>query len=296
METQNARTLTAFFRDRSDAEEATRDLVAAGIAQSDVRLVPGNESDNVAATDVGESRGFWAALGDFFFPDDDRAVYAEGLRRGGYLVTVSNVTETQHGQALDILDDEGTIDVDEWADSWRAEGWTPSNPGFDRSASSLRADQASRTTEDAFAVDRSTSGEDVIPVVKEDLKIGKRDVNSGSVRVRSYVVDTPVSEAVALRDENVSVERRNVDRPITDADTAFRDRTIEAEEHHEQPVVRKDARVTEEVVLKKSESQRTETVDDSVRHTEVEVEDQRNTQSPGLQGQRQPGQNQTWKK
>jgi stress response protein YsnF len=110
------------------------------------------------------------------------------------------------------------------------------------------------------------------------------------------VVDTPVSESVTLRDENVSVERRNVDRPITDADTAFRDRTIEAEEHHEQPVVRKDARVTEEVVLKKSESQRTETVDDSVRHTEVEVEDQRNAQSQGLQGQRQPGQNQTWKK
>ena len=297
MEAQNSRTLTAFFRDRSDAEEATRDLIAAGIAESNVRLVPGAESDNVAATDVDAGRGFWASLGDFFFPDEDRAVYAEGLRRGGYLVTVDAVTEAQHDKAVDILDDEGTIDVDEWADSWRAEGWSADKYTADSTNAPLStsAEQAARMTEDAFASDRSGDG-NVIPVVEEQLRVGKRDVNAGNVRVRSYVVETPVSETVTLRDENVAVERRSVDRPLTDADAAFQDRTIEAEEHREEAVVLKDARVKEEVVLKKTEGQRTETVDDSVRHTKVEVEDNRGGQMQNLQGQRQAGQTQDWKK
>lgn len=291
MEAYTPRTLTAFYRDRSDAEEATRDLLAAGIGQNDIRLVPGKEPDGVAATDIDEGRGFWAALGDFFFPDDDRAVYAEGLRRGGYLVTVSNVSEAQHEKALDILDDEGTIDVDEWAESWRAEGWKPANPGFDQDrTAAIRAGQAARTSDGAFAADRSAAGEDVVPVVEEQLRVGKRDVNNGNVRVRSYIVETPVSESIGLRDETVSVERRSVDRPVTDADAAFRDRTIEAEEHREEAVVSKEARVKEEVVLRKTESERTENIDDSVRHTEVEVEDTRGGQNS--QTRRQDGRTQ----
>ena len=291
------RTVTAFFRDRADAEEAARDLKDAGFADDAVRMVAGKESDSVAATDVDvDRRGFWAALGDFFFPDDDREVYAEGLRRGGYLVTVNAATEDQHAKALDILDDEGTIDVDEWSESWKAEGWAPANPSVDRSPGALdtRATQAASTTEDAFAVDRSTRGDqDVIPVVDEQLRVGKRDVNNGSVRVRSYVVETPVNEAVTLRDDTVSIERRNVDRPVTDADAAFRERTIEAEEHREEAVVAKEARVKEEVVLRKTEGQRTENIDDTVRHTEIEVEDERTGQNRGIQGQ--SGQSQTWK-
>lgn len=295
-ESAGSRTLTAFFRDRADAEEATRELADAGIAQDAIRMVPGKEPDSVAASDIDtDRRGFWEALGDFFFPDDDRATYAEGLRRGGYLVTVNAASEDQHAKALHILDDEGTIDVDEWSDSWRAEGWAPTNPGFDRDRSSSDAarSQASATTEDAFAV--NTSGNDIIPVVEEQLRVGKRDVNAGNVRVRSYVVETPVSETVNLRDENVSIERRAVDRPLADAESAFVDRTIEAEEYHEEAVVSKTAKVTEEVVLKKTETERTENIEDSVRHTEVEVEDNRSGQTQNGQGQSQGGQTQTWR-
>ena len=288
------RTLTAFFRDRSDAEEAARELAEAGIAQDAIRLVPGKEPDSVAATDVdADRRGFWEALGDFFFPDDDREVYAEGLRRGGYLVTVNAASEDQHSRALDILDDEGTIDVDEWSDTWRADGWVPGSA--DTGVTSTRASQAAGMSEDAFAAERAAGGDDnVIPIVEERLNIGKRDVDSGSVRVRSYVVETPVSETVNLRNENVSVERRSVDRPVADAEAAFVDRTIEAEEYREEPVVSKSAKVTEEVVLKKSESERIEKIDDSVRHTEVEVEDNRSGQTQNAQGQRQGGPDKTW--
>ena len=94
------------------------------------------------------------------------------------------------------------------------------------------------------------------------------------MRVRSYVVETPVEEDVALRGETVHLERTPVDRAVG-ADDAFVDRTIEATETAEEAVVSKEARVTEEISLEKVVDTRTETVRDTVRHTEVEVEDER---------------------
>ena len=120
---------------------------------------------------------------------------------------------------------------------------------------------------------------ETIPVVEEQLNVGKREVEGGRVRVRSYVVEQPVQEQVNLRDESVNVERRPVDRPLTgaDRDRAFQERTIEAEEKSEEAVVNKEARVKEELVVNKDVNQRTETVSDTVRRTEVDVQDERGT-------------------
>ena len=128
---------------------------------------------------------------------------------------------------------------------------------------------------------RRTAGrgqEEVIPVYDEQLRVGKREVDRGSVRVRSYVVETPVQEQVTLHDERVTVERRPVDRLATTADVgagAFRERTIEVTGTAEEAVVAKETRVKEEIVVRKEEKERTQTVSDTVRHTEVEVEDDR---------------------
>jgi len=90
------------------------------------------------------------------------------------------------------------------------------------------------------------------------------------------VVEAPVEEQVNLRQERVDVERRPLDRPVdASSDALFRERTIEAEERAEQPVVNKEARVKEELVVNKDVEQRTETVRDTVRRTEVEVDDER---------------------
>jgi len=63
---------------------------------------------------------------------------------------------------------------------------------------------------------RSPSAErEVIPVTEEQLKVGKRDVSHGRVRVRTYVVEEPIQESVNLREERVQVERRPVDRLAT---------------------------------------------------------------------------------
>jgi stress response protein YsnF len=100
-------------------------------------------------------------------------------------------------------------------------------------------------------------------------------VSQGQVKVKSHVVETPVTEQVNLRQERVSVERRPVDRPLSGNERAFQDRTIEVEQKGQEAVVSKDARVKEEVVVNKDVEARTKKVSDTVRRTEVEVEDER---------------------
>jgi uncharacterized protein (TIGR02271 family) len=120
---------------------------------------------------------------------------------------------------------------------------------------------------------RDTSTSAAIPVVEESLKIGKREVQRGGVRIFSRVVETPVDESVGLREEHVNVERHKVNQPLGAGDTnAFKEQTIEMRETAEEAVVEKSARVVEEVSVNKQVSQREEKIHDTVRHTEVEVE------------------------
>ncbi|TDK32236.1 DUF2382 domain-containing protein [Rhizobium deserti] len=265
-------TITAFFDDRLEADRAVARLTEAGISRESVRVIAESSAAGTAGTTTSgeEHKGFWASLADLFLPDEDRSVYAEGIRRGGYLVTVSGYPLDLHDRALDILDDEGSIDLDERTKAWESEGWSRST-----ASDSFAASGYDRTRGTAGVSTLEASGEDVIPVVEEELRVGKRDVNNGRVRVRSYVTETPVRENVSLRDENVEITRRSVDRPLTGTENAFVDRTIEAEEHREEAVVSKDARVIEEISLRKTAEQREETISDSVRKTEVEVEDER---------------------
>ncbi|MBB3409765.1 hypothetical protein FHT87_003684 [Rhizobium sp. BK316] len=130
-------TLTAFFDSRHDAESAIDRLKNLGITT--VRMMPGYEADSDKAGVAGDDRGgFWSKLGDWLFPDEDRSVYAEGLRRGGFLISVE-VDDATYGIAHDILDDEGSIDMDERADLWRAEGWDISKSNEALAASQYKA-------------------------------------------------------------------------------------------------------------------------------------------------------------
>jgi len=118
-------------------------------------------------------------------------------------------------------------------------------------------------------------GEATIPIVEEELAVGKRAVRRGGVRVISTVVERPVEEQVTLREETVRVDRHPVNRPATEADFAAASRSgaIEVTEMKEEAVVSKDARVVEEVRVGKETTERTETVRDTVRRTEVKTED-----------------------
>jgi uncharacterized protein (TIGR02271 family) len=265
--------ITAMFKNRADAEIAKADL------ESELQLPAGavqlHAQDAAGATSTPtQDTGILAGLRNLFVPEDDRSAYASGIQRGGVLVS-AEVDEAHIDRAYDILDRDGAIDLDEQQSEWSqnreavagtttaaAMTTSPATGGFDAPLTPAPTATAGRV------------GEEVIPVVEERLRVGKRDVERGRVRVRSYIVETPVEEQVTLRSEHVELERRPVDRELTAADAElFRERTIEATERTEEAVIAKDVRVKEELVLRKGVVENVETVRDTVRRTEVEVED-----------------------
>lgn len=273
-----ARTITAMFENRAEAERAVEALVReTGLARTAVRL----DTSTGTAAPQGE-KGFLASLRELFVPDADSQVYAEGLRRGNAVISAL-VEEAQVDRAMDVLEQNGAIDLDEREAQWRSSGWTGGTATAGTGAVVGAVSEGSHTGMAARpATGTSVTpllGEEVIPIVEERLRVGKREVDRGRVRIRSYVVETPVQEQVTLREEHVDVQRRVVDRPVTEADRLFQDRTIEATEFSEEAVVDKDARVTEEIVVSKGAEERVTTVHAKVRRTEVEVDDQR-TASP----------------
>ena len=207
--------------------------------------------------------------------EEDRYAYSEGLSRGGTLLAVT-VEPTQVEKAYDIVEQNGSVDLDQREASWRKEGWSGYTAGGSTGTGAGTPVGAASLQGGGAASAAATGEKDYIPVVEERLNVGKRVAEAGRVRVRSYVVEKPVEEQVTLRDETVHVDRRPVDRAPTAADEAlFENKVIEATELHEQAVVSKDARVVEEIGIHKEAGQRTETVADKVRRTEVEVEDER---------------------
>lgn len=124
-------------------------------------------------------------------------------------------------------------------------------------------------------VTREANDDEVsIPIIEEQLNVGKRTVESGGARVRTTMTEKPVEEKVTLREENVTVERHKVDRAVdTNMGDAFKEGSFEVTTQAEVPVVSKEARVVEEVVIDKQMIERTETVRDSVKRTDVEVDE-----------------------
>ncbi|WP_255478769.1 DUF2382 domain-containing protein [Rufibacter sp. XAAS-G3-1] len=154
-----------------------------------------------------------------------------------------------------------------------------SDRGFTRRRTSPATDNASLGTH----TPNSLEGDTVIPIIEENLEVGKREVETGGVHVSSRMVERPVEEHVRLREERVVVERTPVDRPATANDlNTFQEGEIELTQHAEVPVVSKEARVVEEVTLEKEVEEREEVIRETLRSTEVEVDNlTTGTTSPG---------------
>ena len=112
------RSVMAFFDTEEAAAQARRDLVAAGVPADDVRAAGGE----AIGAESPHPHGFWESLKEFFIPEDDRHLYAEGLRRGGFAVSV-DTDSAAYDSVLAILDRDGAVDMEERAAGWRDEGW-----------------------------------------------------------------------------------------------------------------------------------------------------------------------------
>jgi uncharacterized protein (TIGR02271 family) len=211
-------------------------------------------------------------------PDEDAQLYAEGVRRGGTLV-VARVEDKLANRVAQILEGHGAVDIDQRGAEWRQSGWS----GFDANAEPYSAQEldtfragTGRATANTASARRTRDGDGqaVLPVVEEELDVSKRQVERKGVRVHTHVEERPVEQQVNLREERISVERRPVDRALdTNDPNLFQEQSFEVTETAEEAVVQKRARVVEEVVIGKDVRERTETVRDTVRRQDVEVDE-----------------------
>jgi uncharacterized protein (TIGR02271 family) len=254
------------FDTRADADAGRERLLAANLDADNVRVHgQSGATDTTRDASSTEDQGMWASIKNAFLPDEDRHTYEEGARRGGFILS-ADVDEDQVDDAVRVLEDANSVDIDERSAQWKSEGWN--NPATTAMGTAAAMPDRSQT-----ATSMNTDGEDqTLQVVQEELVVGKRDVDRGGVRVRSYVTEQAVHEQVRLREESINVERRPVSRDVTDADDAFRERSIEMTETDEEAVVGKKARVVEEVVVRKTADERVEDINETVRRTDVDVD------------------------
>jgi uncharacterized protein (TIGR02271 family) len=278
-----AQTVVGLFDNETEAKQAVEQLVNSGFAHDsiDVSAQTDRTADRRTDSDDDDKDSFTDSVGSFFgslFGSNDEADrYSEVARRLNSIVTVHTQTASEAERAADILDDAGAVDVDERASQYgyttgAAASYNTGNPTNDVVYPNATTDltDVSAVSNDTIRTDADKS----IPIIEENLQVGKREVTTGGARIRSRIVERPVEETLRLRHERVRVERNVVDRPATEADLAnFKEGEIELTERAEVPVVNKEARVVEEVSLGKDVEEREETIRDTVRRTEVDVED-----------------------
>ncbi len=117
--------------------------------------------------------------------------------------------------------------------------------------------------------------ETVVALHEEEVKVGKRSVEAGGIRLRKVVRKETVQQPVELEREEIQVERV----PASGAqvsERAFEGEDIYIPLRREEPVVQKETRVREEVRARKTTETERQTVSGEVRKEDVEIEgDQR---------------------
>lgn len=274
-----AQTVVGLFNTASEAQQAVQQLTSAGFVRDNVDVAAqeqgtattGSTGRNNDASDFKNSSGTATegavdataratgkaedSIGNFFSnlfggdDNDDARAYTNVTRSGSSVVTVHAATADEAERARDILDQYGAIDVHEEA---AAKGYGMTG---------------------AQGYSTGTEGAQKLNIIEENLQVGKRVEQTGGARIRTRIIERPVEEHVRLREEHVNVNRTNVNRPATEADfAAFKEGEISVTESAERAVVGKEARVVGEVSIDKTATERDETIKDTVRKTDVEVE------------------------
>ena len=255
-----AKTIVGLYDDRTTARTVLNDLEAAGFGEDHLRFASTQKGD-ATGYDIDANRDASAdSLKSYGVAEDESRFYAEGVRRGGSLV-IARVHDDDVDKAVDIMSGHNPVRYEDRKEDYLA----------DYDASADMYDEAQVTKNRNRYADQSKQR---LQEIEEHIKIGKREVVRGGVRVHQYVDTDVEEETLRLRDEEIRVDRQNVNRALSpdEANAAFEDKTVELVERDEEAVVQKEARVTGEVTVGKDVNVREETVGGEVRRTRVEVE------------------------
>jgi uncharacterized protein (TIGR02271 family) len=284
------KSIVGFFDNRQQAESARLELLSEGITDNNIQLFSGDStrsgsmSSDVSVSGSGatsrdsytnnDNESFTDRIKHFFTSmsdqgaGDDADNYAEGIRRGGTTLLV-RTDDPMIDTVSDILESNGAVDINQRGQYYKESGFQ----NFDMNSGPLSEEQRLSSQSQYQDWEKNRGGEQVLPVIEEKVNVSKRQIENGRVRIYTRVSETPIDEDIQLRDERVEVERNPVDRPIQSSDmAAFQEGEIELRETSEEAVVNKEARVVEEVRVRRQAEERTEHIHETARRTDIEVD------------------------
>jgi len=237
----SANEMVVLFDTVDASRRAEKALEAAGFADPDVNTLDAAAvAKNAGKANAGP--GLWKRLFGQEVKLYEGAAYDKALAKGGAILTVRIKNDSDAKKAEEVLAKQNPVD--------------------------LEARGAGIVAEHKALGDVKES---VLRLAEEELEVGKRTVAAGKTRVRRYVTEREVQEKINLTEVHAEVLRKAVDQPVAD-DWDWSDSTIEVIETREEAVVSKTAHVAEEIRLKTEETERTETVKETVRKQHAEVE------------------------
>ena len=132
------------------------------------------------------------------------------------------------------------------------------------------------TTDDAYVAQSAGTGEsETLERREERLVVDKEVEQAGEVHVGKHVVEDRQAVDVPVTREEVSIERRSVDRPA--GGEAFTEDSIDVPVYEERVETGKESRVVEELDLEKTAVTDTERVEETVRREEFDIDDEAGT-------------------
>jgi uncharacterized protein (TIGR02271 family) len=248
--------VVATYNRLEKAKDAIRALQGSGFSSSDISLL---SRDSFTPAEVREP-GLWRRLFGGDLRDQEGAFYGHTIEGGGGVLSL-RVPETQVARVIEILNGHNPVAVQE--------------KGMDQGLNAGRDAVKPNPTLAAATVSGMTTpekDEQVFRLAEEQIDVGKRQVQKGTARVRRFVTERPVEARVTLHEEHAELMRRAVSDPNLTKDIDWTDKTFEITETEEQPVVSKTARVVEEVIIRREGSDHVQTVRDTVRRQQVDIE------------------------
>jgi len=253
--------IVAVYDKAGKAKDALRALEASGFPLADISVL---NRDSLTDVEVRET-GLWRRLFGRSVGDHESAVYGRTIESGGAVLTL-RLQDFDVARAMKILDVHNPLDVTDRGSSM------PQTTGTAPKSTSPASPATEPSVSTASVTNKTIVKEEVLRLAEEQLEVSKRQVETGRARVRRFVVEKPVESQITLHEEHAEMLRRVVSDSSAVKDIDWSEKVIEITETAELPVITKTTRIAEEVVIRREGSDRVETVRETVRRQQVELE------------------------
>jgi uncharacterized protein (TIGR02271 family) len=244
----NYEKVVTLFDTAEHARAASQNLQHAGFSQNDISVVSGSELPKGGS--ALREPGLW------------HRIFAKAIESGGVVLSLRAANEDVP-KAMGILNQHNLVDVADRAVDTGV---------ISKESAATIATPAAAAALPARPVTQDLGKDQVIRLAEEHLEVGKKLVEQGTTRIRRFVTEKPVDAEVTLHEEHAEVVRRAITDPNYIQDIDWSDTSVEVLETAEEAVISKSARVVEEVAVGKTGSDHVQTVHDTVRRQQVEVE------------------------